>query len=401
MDDFKINSDRVFTLSSQNYAKRENYALRSLQTGLGQFVGKQYDLAITSFKRAISAAPLSDAALNAYDYMARAYLTQGNSQAAIDTYTKALKIAPNRDDMHVQLGNIYTTAGRFKEARDQYALAVKYNPSAPNRYSLGQGYMATGQYEEAIQQFERVQQKQPKEPFGYHGLGQAYAKQGKYEDAIAAFKQAISVQYDYQDSYSELGYVYVDSGDLESAQEVVNTLKSLSPTDTSLADSLSQYIYEKTQPKMTSAYASSLYSPFLSTLGPGTALTGLSSYLANAGVEHTFAMEFQFNKPMDAASVQDVFNWSITRASGTGRADGYNYDMALPATDVTLQPTPQAVYYNKDEQTATVLFKIRQNATANGTLDPSHINFTFKGKDLVGLSMDKSADRYSGFSGFA
>jgi hypothetical protein len=51
--------------------------------------------------------------------------------------------------------------------------------------------------------------------------------------------------------------------------------------------------------------------------------------------------------------------------------------------------------------TATVLFKISQNSTATGTIDPSHINFTFSGKDVLGLSMDKSADMYSGFSWFA
>jgi hypothetical protein len=48
-----------------------------------------------------------------------------------------------------------------------------------------------------------------------------------------------------------------------------------------------------------------------------------------------------------------------------------------------------------------VLFKVSQNSSANGTIDPSHINFSFSGKDVVGLSMDKSADMYSGFSKFA
>jgi Flp pilus assembly protein TadD len=401
MDIFNVSSSSVFAASSDNTAQRENFAKRSLTAGLDQFAGKQYELAITNFKRTISMAPTSDTAINAYDYMARAYLTQGNTQAAIDTYTKVLKIAPNRDDLHVQLGKIYTTAERFDEARAEYELAVKYNPSSANRYALGQGFLGAGQYDEAIQQFEQVRDMEAKKPYGYHGLGQAYAKQGRYEDAITAFKNAIGIQSNYLDSYSEMGYAYVDNGDFDQAQDVVNTLNSLSPTDTTLANSLSQYIFEKTQPKMTSVYASSLYTPFLSTLGPGTSVSGLNSYLANASAEHTFAMEFQFNKQMDSASVQDVFNWSITRASGTGRADGYNYDVTLPATEVALPPTPLAVYYNEDAQTATVLFNIRQNATANGTLDPSHINFSFKGKDVVGLSMDKSADMYSGFSGFA
>jgi len=401
MDIFSVTSDNLFTLSSQNTAQKENTALRALNNGLEQFSAKNYELAITSFQRAISIAPTADSALDALDYMARAQLTQGNVQGAINSYNKALKIAPNRDDMHVQLGKIYTTEGRVDEAREQYQLAVKYNPSSANRYALGQGFLGTGQYSDAIQQFEIVRQQGPKEPFGNFGLGQVYAKQGNQDAAIEAFKNAVSIKQDYLDAYSEMGYAYADNGQVDQANEVISTLYTLSPTDTTLANSLSQYIYEKTQPKMTAAYVSELYTPFLSSQGPKTNLSSMSNYLTNAGDEHTFAMVFQFDKAMNQSSVQNVFNWNIGRAGGSGRADGYNYDMTLPSTEVTLPSTPLAVYYNQSEQTATVLFKIHQNATADGTLDPSHINFSFTGKDVAGLSMDKSADMYSGFSGFA
>jgi len=401
MDVFSVTSDSLFTLSSQQTAQKENTALRALNTGLEQFSAKQYDLAITSFQRSISMAPTADSALNAYDYMARAQLTQGNTQAAIDTYNKALKIAPNRDDMHVQLGKIFTTEGRVDDALAQYELAVKYNPSSANRYALGQGSLGAGRYNEAIQQFEIVRQQGPKEPFGDFGLGQVYARKGDLDAAIDAFKNAISLQHDYLDAYSEMGYAYADNGQVNLANEVITTLNTLSPSDATLAASLSQYLYEKTQPKMTAAYASELFTPFLVSQGPKTSLSAMSSYLANSGDEQTFSMVFQFDKSMDQNSVQNVFNWNIARASGTGRGDGYNYDMTLPSTEVTLPSTPLAVYYSQSELTATVLFKVSQNATADGTLDPSHINFTFNGKDAVGLSMDKSADMYSGFSGFA
>jgi len=401
MDVFSVSSDNLFIFAADQTAQKENIALRALNTGLEQFSAKRYDLAITSFKRTISMAPLADSALNAYDYMARAYLTQGDTQAAIDAYTQALKIAPNRDDLHVQLGKIYTREGRSDEARAQYELAVKYNPSNSNRYALGQGYLGAGQYDDAIQQFEQVRQQDAKGPFGYFGLGQVYAKQGRHEEAIAAFQSAVGIKSDYLEAYSEMGYAYVDSGNIELANDSVATLNRLSPNDTALAGNLSQYLFEKTRPKMTASYVSDLYTPFIATQGPKTSLSAMSSYLAQAGDEHTFAMVFQFDKQMDFTSVENVFNWAIARAGGTGRADGYNYDMPLPGTEITLTPTPLAVYYDQREQTATVLFKVRQNATGNGTLDPSHINFSFNGKDVVGLAMDPSADQYSGFSGFA
>jgi tetratricopeptide (TPR) repeat protein len=390
-------ADAIFGSGSNRSAQLNNLALRELDKGLTQFTSKNYELAITSFKRAIRLSPGGDTAVNAFDYMARAQLSQGDTDAAIASYQKALKIAPKRDDLHAQLGNIYTAEGRLDEARGEYELAVKYNPDAANRYSLGQGYLATDRLDEAKAQFEQVKQLAPKEAFGNFGLGQAYAKQGKYDAAIDAFKSAIAIKPDYWGAFSEMGYALADSGDVAQAQDVADNLLA---NDETLSNDLSQYIYEKTNPKMTAVYASELYPMFPATLGPGTLVAGLNSYLATASAEKTLSMVFQFSKQMNAASVENVFNWSIQRATGSGRGDGYNLDMTLKDTEISLPPVPLAVYYDQKEQTATVLFKVRQNDSANGTIDPSHINFSFSGKDMLGLAMDKKADTYSGFSRF-
>lgn len=388
----------IFGSASNRSAKLGNLALRELDKGLNQFTGKSYELAIDSFKKAIRLAPGTDTAINAYDYMARAQLTQGNPDAAIEAYQKALKIDPKRDDLHMQLGKIFTTEQRLDEAAAEFEQAVQNNPDAANRYALGQGYLATGRLDEAKAQFEMVRQLSPKEPFGDFGVGQVYAQQGKYDFAVDSFKSAIAIKSDYWGAYSEMGYALADSGDMEQAQAVAD---SLFANDATLSGELSQYIYEQSKPKMTASYASDLYALFPSTLGPGSAVAGLNSYLLTASAEKTLSMVFQFSKPMDPASVENVYNWKIERATGTARGDGYNLDMMLPASEITLPTTPQAVYYNQQEMTVTVLFKVTQNATGDGTIDPSHINFTFSGKDVIGLSMDKSADMYSGFSGFA
>jgi hypothetical protein len=51
--------------------------------------------------------------------------------------------------------------------------------------------------------------------------------------------------------------------------------------------------------------------------------------------------------------------------------------------------------------TATVSFKIQQNSTADGTIDPSHLEFKFSGKDTYGNTMDTDFDQFIGFSGVA
>jgi tetratricopeptide (TPR) repeat protein len=388
----------IFGGASNRSAQLDNLALRELDKGLSQFTGKNYELAIDYFNKAIRLSPGTNTAVNAYDFKARTLLSQGNKQAAIESYQAALKIDPTRDDLHALLGNVYTTEQRFEDAVVSYEQAVTKNPTAANRYSLGQGYLATGRFDEAKVQFEFVRQLSPTEPFGNFGLGLVNARQERFDFAIEAFDAAIAIKSDYWQAYAEKGYALVDSGEPLQALDIAQTLAT---NDEALATQLSQYVYEKSQPKMTATYVSPLYPFFTSTDGPGTPLAGLNAYLNTANAQLTFSMVFQFSKPMDATSVENLSNWSIARATGTGRGDGYNLDMQLKDTEVTLPAQPQAVYYDQKELTATVLFNLRQNDTVTATIDPSHINFTFTGKDSLGVSMDKSADMYSGFSSFA
>jgi hypothetical protein len=67
-------------------------------------------------------------------------------------------------------------------------------------------------------------------------------------------------------------------------------------------------------------------------------------------------------------------------------------------TEVDLPPVPRSVYYDPEKMTALVRFDLTQNATADGTIDPSHIVFSFNGKDTDGNSMDVQYDQFMGFS---
>ncbi len=57
-----------------------------------------------------------------------------------------------------------------------------------------------------------------------------------------------------------------------------------------------------------------------------------------------------------------------------------------------------SVVYDPSSLTAKVTFSITQNATGNGTIDLSHLVFTFKGTDEYGNVMDTAADEYNRIS---
>lgn len=398
MDIFTTSVDALFpSVSSQN-AQREQFALSSLEKGLTAYADGKYQEAIRNLKQAVGWAPTSSTALDAYDYITESYLQLGDSQSAIATLKSSIQLAPDRESTRLTLGNLYTTLGQYSDALAEYQQVVRINPSAANRYTLGQGYLGAGLAGEALAQFEQVRQQSPGDPQGYHGIGQAYSAQGRYDLAISAFHSAIDVQEDYWQAYADLGYALVDSGDTAAAREIVTQLQG---NDDDLATLLSGYIDTQEKPRLVAAFAATILPYFLNALGPGTEVADLSIYLADPGAEQLMSLSFQFSKEMDAQSVENVANWSITRALGTGSGDGYNYNLALPSTEVSIAETPYAVYYDAETLTATVIFKVQQNDAGTGTIDPSHINFSFTGQDTYGLTMDPTADTYSGFSGAA
>lgn len=385
----------LFSYTAPQTGQLENLASRALARGVDLFIEKKYDEAIREYQRAVSLAPNTGTAVSAYNQIAQAYTQQNDKESAIKAYQQSLRLDPNQADTRIALGNIYYFDERFPEAQQEYEQAVRLDPSASNRFSLGQAYLANDRVDDAEYQFRQVRTMAPNQPSGEYGLGLVYAKEGRGEDAIQAFQAALDVQRDFWDAYAEMGYVYADTGQMDEATSIANKLLG---DDATLGATLTQYITEKTPPEMISVLSSG---SFPASLGPGTQVSLLGTYLTSAEGSQTFSMVFQFNKQMDQASVENVLNWQISRSVGTGLGDNYNYGLEIPSTEVSLSPHPVSVYYDTSALTATVWFDIRQNASADGTLDLSHVQFTFAGKDRFGLGIDAKADQYTGFSGFA
>lgn len=384
----------LFAYTGSQSAQLESLASNALNHGLSLFTDGDYAGAVKEFQRAIALAPNSSQVADVYNSMGQAHTQNGDNENAIKAYEQAIRIDPTRSDIRVTLGNVHYFQGEYTQAVRQYEQAVRTDPSASNRFSLGQGYMANGNYTEAEIQFARVRDMAPNEPSGHYGLGQVHAKQGRHDDAIAEFQAAIDIQWDFWDAYVEQGYAYMDSGQTDEAATLANTLAE---HDETRSATLATYIAQKQAPSMSLPIGGN--SSFVSTLGPGTPVSFLGLYAAETS--RTLSMAFQFSKSMDRSSVENVTNWTISRSVNTGLGDGYNYGLPVPDTEVTLPRYPLAVYYDPDTYTATVYFSLTQNATLDATIDPSHIQFSFSGVDSLGVTMDPSSDQYTGFSGFA
>ncbi len=387
-----FNPQSLFVNTGQQSRQLEQLANNTLSQGIDHYQAGRYNEAAAAFKQAVSMAPASPHAQNAADYLAMSYLQQGRNDKAVAAYEIGIRLDPASDVFHVKLAKLHYAEGRYQEARGAYEKAVQLNPSASNHFSLGQTYLQLEEYSLAEQEFNRVQRLESGEPAGYFGLGQTYSQMQRHEEAILQFKEAIQRDDTFYSGYAELGYTYADMGRMTDAEAMVAELEEKDPD---LADTLARYIYKVDPPSiMFAASASS----FLYTLPMRTPVAALDSYLANAGASQTFKMEFQFDKEMDRESVENRFNWEIARASGGAPGNHYNFGFAIPDTEVMPPAIPDYVYYDDRNLRAVVSFTLTQNDTADGTIDPSHIAFKFKGEDKFGQAMDPEADEFTGFS---
>lgn len=385
----------IFTYKSQQ-SDLETLSNRALSNGIGLYIKKDYEGAAKEFKRSVGLAPNGPNSATAGDYLAQAYLKLDKTEKAISAYKTAAELNPQRDDIRIKLGDIRYFEGQYEEAEIDYNEAVRINPSAENHYSLGLLYWQTEQYEEAEGQFKQVLRLGPKDGYGNYGLGLVYNKEGQHEQAIAQFKETIRLNKDFINAYAYLGYAYADKGQMDKAGE---QLEILEDEDSPLADTLENYIIKVSAPQIIGAYSS--INGFSYTAPRKTLVSALDSYLEAANTSKNFTMKFIFSKSMDLASVENRFNWGISRASGGRPGLQYNFDLPIPSTEVTIAHFPDSVAYDPLSQTAMVTFTIRQNAEADGTIDPSHIVFKFVGKDQDGYTIDPHADEFTGFSGVA
>lgn len=386
-------TDNLFSAAGNQFNGMETLANQALSSGIGKFQQKDYQGAANDFKRAFGLSPYSSFAYEATKYGSMAYQAMGDTDSAIAMYKQAISVNQTDDRLQLDMGNLLFGQGRYGDAITSYEEAVRLYDDPTNRFSLGQAYIKTGRYSDAEHQFSKIIQRGGLEARnGYYGMGQALRGEKKYDEAIDQFELAIGKDREFYSAYEEMGYTYADAGQMDEAKRIQSYLYEKDPTTSAL---LGGYISKTTTPKIMFAYATSTF-PYYKP--PKTQLAVIDDYLSNANAQKGFSMVFQFNKEMDQKSVENILNWSIERSDQTTPGLRYNHGVAPADTEVDLPPVPRSVYYDPEKMTALVRFDLTQNATADGTIDPSHIVFSFNGKDTDGNSMDVQYDQFMGFS---
>jgi adenylate cyclase len=162
-------------------------------------------------------------------YMAKAgayFFYEWKWQEAYEHLQKALQLNPSLSDAYEILAFYHIVMGEKQEAIQLLEEAVKKDPLSPllNHY-LGEGYIITERYDDAIRQADKLLQLNPEMRITLEMKGYAIGLKGDWEGALEIFKEVHRLTGHPLKGVTALGYAYAKLGRREEAMECIHKME--------------------------------------------------------------------------------------------------------------------------------------------------------------------------------
>jgi len=160
------------------------------------------DEAVASARRA---AELNDRLAEVHVTLGEIYRTTGKYEDSVREFQRALELDPRSSSAFGGMARALDALGKAEDAEATYKRAIALRPGywlTQNR--LGNFYAAHGRYDDAEKQLQEVIALTPENVWGYNNLGALYFTLGRYGQAREMFERAVSIQPSYM-LYSNLG----------------------------------------------------------------------------------------------------------------------------------------------------------------------------------------------------
>ena len=168
------------------------------------------------------------------------YQTGGKFKQALDQYLMALKLAPNDDTIWVNLGTVYQAMKDYPNAIKAYKQALNFKKDNADAIK-------------GIQTATDAQQDQRIDALGKSG-NDAF-KAGRWDEAIAAYLELLKIDNKDAGVHFNLGAAYQAKKDLDSALREYAAAKTLDQKNQSYADAYDEAMDLKAQPLLDKALA--------------------------------------------------------------------------------------------------------------------------------------------------
>jgi cytochrome c-type biogenesis protein CcmH/NrfG len=168
-------------------------------------------------------------------------LEKSDALAAIDVYTRALRLSPESTDVRLNLANAYLLAGRPDDAVPMCRQTLELDPnSAAAYYLLGCALLRQNRPEPAAEAFQQSWKIDPTVPALDFQTGMAQQELGQIPDAIRDFEGVIRAVPDHPSAHYQLSGLYRRVGRTDDAarelEEHQRILARLHGTPVTVAD---------------------------------------------------------------------------------------------------------------------------------------------------------------------
>lgn len=178
---------------------------------------------------------------------------QGHPEEAADAWGRAADLAPERPDVHYNLGNALKKIGRVEDAAKAYRRAVEIDPGLANaHYNLGGVLKEAGRLDDAAGAYRNAIRANPNDAEAHMNLGNTLdllgdaqaaeealrqsavlnpgsataqfnlanvlRKAGHTDEAEACYQRALDIDPDLAPTHDTLGRIMLDRGDLAAAR---------------------------------------------------------------------------------------------------------------------------------------------------------------------------------------
>ncbi len=132
---------------------------------------------------------------------------------------------------YFSLGNLFLKKGNLQDARTEYLLALKENPSLQRAHlNLGNIYFHQKNYSRAEKEFLEELKANPRQEKAYNNLSVLYRIQGDDLKAITLAKQALEIKPYYKEAYVNLALAYLKTENYLSAESSLVSALALFPS---------------------------------------------------------------------------------------------------------------------------------------------------------------------------
>ena len=123
--------------------------------------------------------------------------------------TKQTQLISNDAEVHNNRGFEYCEIGQYDQAISDFSRAIEINPRLAYAYNnRGAAYLYKGQYDQAILDLSKAIEINPRLAHAYNNRGWAYIKKWKYDQAISDFNKTIEIDPRFAEAYFYRAVVY-------------------------------------------------------------------------------------------------------------------------------------------------------------------------------------------------